>query len=139
MPIIAAVDRTNRTDDIVTEGAQLAQAFNDSLHIVHVLDQSTFISLERNSVQESGKTVPVDEVREMAKTIAEEAVEGHDIDADPVGLVGSPAEEIIKYADRNDASYIVLGGRKQSPVGKALFGSVAQSVLLNTSRPVVTV
>lgn len=139
MPIIAAVDRTDHTDDIVTEGAQLAQAFDDPLHVVHVLDRATFISLERATVEDTGETVPIDEVREMAKTIASEAAEECDIDADPVGLVGSPAEEIIKYADQNDASYIVLGGRKQSPVGKALFGSVAQSVILNTSQSVVTV
>jgi hypothetical protein len=45
----------------------------------------------------------------------------------------------LRVADSRDAQYIILGSRKQSPVGKALFGSVAQVVLLNTDRAVVIV
>jgi len=33
----------------------------------------------------------------------------------------------------------VLATRKQSPVGKALFGSVAQSVILDASVPVLVI
>lgn len=47
-----------------------------------------------------------------------------------------PAEGISDLADKIDADHIILGGRKRSPAGKALFGSVTQSVILNTDRPV---
>lgn len=46
-------------------------------------------------------------------------------------------DNILRHADEHDVDALVLGGRKRSPAGKALFGSVTQSVILNTDRPVV--
>jgi len=47
-----------------------------------------------------------------------------------------PAAGIRALADDVDADLVVMGGRKHSPAGKVLFGSVTQSVLLNTERAV---
>ena len=52
---------------------------------------------------------------------------------------GAPAERIVAVADELDADDIVIANEKRSPAGKALFGSVTQSVLLDTDRPVTVV
>lgn len=52
---------------------------------------------------------------------------------------GDVAEEILAEAAENEVDLIVIGGRKRSPVGKALFGSVTQAVLLEADRPVMVV
>ena len=49
------------------------------------------------------------------------------------------AGEVVDLATELDASLIVIGLRRRSPVGKALFGSTAQNILLNASVPVLTV
>lgn len=51
---------------------------------------------------------------------------------------GDPAESIIRHAEELDADAICIAGRKRSPAGKMLFGSVSQSVILNADRPVLT-
>jgi len=49
---------------------------------------------------------------------------------------GDPTEQIVSVAEEIDADMIALSGRKRSPTGKVLFGSVTQSVLLAANRPV---
>lgn len=50
---------------------------------------------------------------------------------------GDPAESIIETAEHLEADAICVAGRERSPAGKMLFGSVSQSVVLNTERPVL--
>lgn len=50
---------------------------------------------------------------------------------------GDPADSIVDLADELDADAICVAGRKRSPAGKMLFGSVTQNVILQTERPVL--
>lgn len=50
---------------------------------------------------------------------------------------GPAVFEILRLAKRLDVNMICIGGRKRSPVGKALFGSVAQGIILAADRPVM--
>lgn len=139
MVIVAAVKRGRSQTRIVEEGKKLAEAFGEELHVLHVLKLSEFVDIETDAVRDSGRPEAMNNVRNKAETVAREAFSGVADDAVAVGRVGSPAEQIVEYADDRDASYVVLGGRKRSPAGKVIFGSVIQSVLLEADRPVVTV
>ncbi|GAD53521.1 universal stress protein [Halarchaeum acidiphilum MH1-52-1] len=103
------------------------------------MTQATFRELEEESIKKTNKTVGLNDVREMTEGIAADAADEAGVEATPVGLVGDPADEIVSYASEHNASYTVVGGRRRSAVGKALFGSVTQSVLLDAEIPVVTV
>jgi nucleotide-binding universal stress UspA family protein len=52
---------------------------------------------------------------------------------------GEPAKTIIKVANEITADRIIMTGRKKTPVGKVLFGSVTQSVLLSADTPVTVI
>jgi len=52
---------------------------------------------------------------------------------------GEVADEVLRVAQETDASVIVIGLRKRSPVGKLLMGSSAQRILLDADRPVLAV
>lgn len=139
MVIIAAVDGSERTDRIVEHGRKLAHAFDTELRVIHVLDPSELRELERVTFEKTGEAVEMERVKEEAANISRENSQDIAPGAEAVGLVGDPAQTITDYVEEQDAEYVVIGGRKRSPVGKALFGSVTQSVLLNVEKPVVTV
>jgi nucleotide-binding universal stress UspA family protein len=69
---------------------------------------------------------------------AEEMFEDAGIEVELREGSGDPAESIIETAEEIDADAICVAGRKRSPAGKMLFGSVTQKVILNTERPVLT-
>ncbi|AUV80796.1 universal stress protein [Salinigranum rubrum] len=139
MVVVAAVDQSNRAETVVKEAKTLGDAFGDPVHVVHVVSRSRFIEMERTEIEKTGHAVDVDRIREYARSVAEEASETFGDDIVSVGLVGDTADEVLAYADEHDARYVVVGPRKRSPTGKVLFGSVAQSILLESERPVVSI
>ncbi|RQG94217.1 universal stress protein [Natrarchaeobius chitinivorans] len=69
--------------------------------------------------------------------LVESRLEEAGIDVTLAEQSGDPAEQIIAFARENEMDAICLAGRKRSPAGKALFGSVTQEVILNTDLPVL--
>jgi nucleotide-binding universal stress UspA family protein len=122
MTILAAVDDEDGSRAVVRHGHDLAQAFDEELVVLHVL--------------------PETEERETARAVAQKFVDevlDDETNVSADGRLGDPEARILREAQDSDARYVVLGSRKQTPVGKALFGSVAQVVLLNTDRSIVIV
>jgi len=72
-----------------------------------------------------------------AGQVAEDVLLDAGVAVDSKTTYGDAAEEILRTADEVDADLIVLGGRKRSPLGSLLFGSVSQAVTLDATRPVV--
>lgn len=49
--------------------------------------------------------------------------------------VGPTAESVVDYVDQHDVDHVFIGGRRRSPTGKALLGSVSQQILLQLDIP----
>lgn len=61
------------------------------------------------------------------------------VDHEVRGAVGEPSEGVVALATDVDADRVVVSGRRRSPTGKVVFGSVVQSVLLDSPCPVTFV
>lgn len=160
MIVLAAVDGEHRPDPVVTQAHDLAETYDDELRVLHVMPQSEFEAAReardgRRRVLLGPRLAPgieypgadadaydLEDAQTDAREVAEQVVEASLEPSAAVevrGRVGAVAEEVLDEAARTDARFVVVGGRKRTPVGKALFGSVTQSVLLNADQPVVTV
>ncbi|ERG95076.1 universal stress protein [Haloquadratum walsbyi] len=50
-----------------------------------------------------------------------------------------PDEDVLVHAEDVDADELVIGVKKRTPTAKVVFGSAAQSILLQTDRPTAVV
>lgn len=139
MVILAAIDRTDEADEVLAQAKDLADAYGDELHVIHALRTSEFLDIERRSVEADKGSVPISEVQKTAQEIADERAAAILSSYEAIGRVGDPAEVITEYARDVDAKYIVIGGRQRGPIGKVMFGSTAQDILLDATPPIVVV
>ena len=139
MVIVAAVDSSDQAQAVLAEADTLAQKFDDAIHVLHVMERSEAIKVEERSIDDDD-AISVEELRERAAEIAVELLRSHPTtaEAESVGRIGDPAAEIVAYVNERDARYVIVSPQQRSQTGKLLFGSVAQSVLLNASCPVVS-
>ncbi|WP_251329691.1 universal stress protein [Haloplanus pelagicus] len=144
MAIVAAVDDDGDNSRTLTVAKDLAEKYDTRLMVLNVLPQDLFKERQTNIASQPSTDATYtlndgeDDAAEVAAEVAEAAL-GSLQDVETAGRVGGAAKEILKFARDVDAEYLVIGGRKQSPVGKAIFGSTTQSILLQADRPVTVV
>ncbi len=51
----------------------------------------------------------------------------------------APGEDLVRYAREKEVDQIIIGVRKRSAVGKIVFGSTAQFIILEAHCPVLSV
>jgi nucleotide-binding universal stress UspA family protein len=144
MTILAAIDGNERSQTVIEIAADLAKVYDDKIVALHVIPQEDF-----KSYKQSIEAIPefhdysMNQEAESAKRFArkfvletlEDSMSGK---VEARGRVGNISDEILSEAESLDPRYLVISGRRRSPTGKVVFGSIAQKILLNAACPVVT-
>ena len=99
-------------------------------------ERLVLLNSPRSGAPVSADVASDDVVREMT---ARAAAGGVELEVRQAPHSGEVADEVLRVAQETDASVIVIGLRKRSPVGKLLMGSSAQRILLDADRPVLAV
>jgi nucleotide-binding universal stress UspA family protein len=74
---------------------------------------------------------------EEALDVLDDALGGQaDIERHQYIRGNAPVEDLLEAAEEHDIEEFAIGVRKRSPVGKMMFGSTAQNLLLETELPV---
>jgi len=127
-----------RTERLADEIIALAEPADAEVVLTHVFDGEEFdeTSAKLGFEPESGSSTPhaVAERHRTTRALSEAGVR-HSVR----GAVGDLADEVVETAEGVGADRVVVGGRRRSPTGKAVFGSVAQEVMLSAPCPVTFV
>jgi nucleotide-binding universal stress UspA family protein len=122
--IVAGIDKSE------ARGTAIAEAITEI-----PMDASQVRVTLLHDFEENPEGASVDQVASVRR--AREVLEDAGVEVALEESSGEPADAILRLADEQDADMIVVAGRKRTPTGKVLFGSVTQSVILGTDRSVL--
>jgi nucleotide-binding universal stress UspA family protein len=130
MKILVCYDGSNVAKDAAQLARRHAELYGASLLLVKALPQSPELKFEDIEKEEAS-------LEGVAKEIFGDSNISYETHAIVTAM--SPGEEIVDFAKRNAVDELVIGVRKRSKVGKLVFGSTAQFVILNAHCPVVSI
>ena len=136
--ILIATDGSEYTKNAVDYGIDLAKNTGAKLFTIYVVDTAAFASIPMDAAWESMYGLLKQEGDEAIKYVAERAgTEGLEVEGNLIE--GHPADEIIKYSEKNSISVIIMGTLGKSGLDRFLLGSVAEKVVRNSKIPVLVV
>lgn len=128
MNYLVCFDGSQVAGDCLKWGIKEAKALDGKIFVMHSmmggpnLPKSDFDTAERNLKQARQKVE-----KEKIPCEADLSVRGMEA-----------GEDIVLYAKEHDIDEIIIGVKRRSKVGKMLFGSTAQFVILEAHCPVLT-
>lgn len=131
----------DRVERLAEETIDVAKPTGATVVIAHVFTDKEYEQTIDDLKFDVGAETSADQVAGRHATVRDLAAAFDDEGVDFVvrGAVGSHGEQIVSLADEVVADRVVVGGRRRSPAGKAVFGSVAQEVMLSSPCPVTFV
>jgi nucleotide-binding universal stress UspA family protein len=125
MNIIVAYDGTREAKEAARVATRHAKAFNARIILTYSMVGGPEIPKKAEKELQLQEIALKEEGFECESLLS---VRGLDI-----------GEDIIKIAEEKQAEEIIIGIQRKSKVGKLLFGSTAQYIIMNAACPVVTV
>jgi nucleotide-binding universal stress UspA family protein len=129
MNILVGYDGSNSAKEALSLAKKHAGAFGGSVTVITSLT--------------GGSTTHAQEVEQANNDLefAKKLFDGDGIACETKLLVRgmTPGEDLVDYATENAMDEVVIGIKRRSKVGKLLFGSNAQYIILKAPCPVVTV
>ncbi|MWV39142.1 universal stress protein [Natrialba sp. INN-245] len=139
----------DRFEELTQQTIDVAKPTGATVVLAHVISadeyedevQSYHDAIDRMGLDLEQGGVPPESLAQETEPVGEiaEELEAASVDVEIRGIVGDQADEIVSLADEVDADNVIVGGRRRSPTGKAVFGSTAQQVMLNAPCPVTYV
>lgn len=130
MKFLVCYDEADPSAAIIKEAQAHAKVWNATLEVVKTITRE--LAIKRSKILEMEK--------ELEAKVSEQIKSGSvKYNAQLLLTSLESGEKLIKFAEEEEIDLIFLGIKKRSKVGKLLFGSTAQYVILQAPCPVITV
>jgi len=141
MVLLVGIDCSECSDRALSYAADWAESAGARLFVAHVIQWSpfSFTTAQENEERHMRREKELDRAhREIVDPVVT-ALRERGIDAAGVIRHGHPAETLCDVADEHGVTHIVVGKTGSSRIRAQLFGSVANSLIQISQRPVTVV
>ena len=129
MKIMVGYDQSNVAKGALELAKKHAKAFGAKVYVVRSLAQSR--EMKREDIQKAEQ-----ELEKIRRSFRDEGIE---CKAEAIVSPVSPGEDLVQFVDEREIDEIIVGVKRRSKVGKLIFGSNAQYIILMAPCPVVAV
>lgn len=137
---LVVIDGRTGDEQLLEEAGELAAGVNGDLVVLSITPEEEYQGRRQSRKRAGGHTHSIDQAtedaRQKAESLARQVLGDLDIEYESVGSVGEPTDRILDVANNHGCDHVFLVGRRRSPTGKAIFGDIAQTVLLSFDGPV---
>lgn len=128
MKLLVAYDKNTATSKVLDKALKRAKESGAYVFLVRTCDSDT-------------KEREIAELEHRLNEIRREVFKKHGIESEAHILIRglTPGEDIVQYAYEKDVDEVIIGIKKRSKVGKLVFGSTAQYIILESHCPVLSV
>lgn len=130
MKFMVCYDGSKKSKKALELAREHAKVWGASLEVVDAIERE--LPLKRSFVEKKEK----DMENEIIAVLGDSGI-AYDVDLLMDSL--SPEEQMVRFSVKEDIDQIFIGIEKQSKVGKLVFGSTAQYMILKAPCPVVSV
>ena len=128
MKILVAYDKNTSTSRVMEAALTQAKAHNAYVYLVRTCAPDT-------------KSTEIADLEERLNDLRRDVFKAQGIESEAHILIRglTPGEDIVQYAREKGADEIIIGLKKRSKIGKLVFGSTAQYIILEAECPVISV
>lgn len=137
--ILIATDGSAPGTEALQLGLDLAADEDAEAIVVHVIPPLDSMPFGGFGLTTAGFVHEATEEEQAVLVGAADLAHARGVDVETKLLRGSPAAEIVAYAEVHDVDLIVVGSRGHGSLTSAVLGSVSHGVLRHSSRPVLIV
>jgi nucleotide-binding universal stress UspA family protein len=134
--ILVPIDFSETSSTALRYGVELARRFTARLYLLHVPEHPGEAAEAEYPIGlfETMQNAAYDRLRHL---LTDE--EARELRPECAMRLGTPADEIVRYAHDHDVDLIVMGTHGRTGVARVIMGSVAEKVVRKASCPVLAV
>ena len=128
MKILIAYDKNITTSKVMDEALSRAKKLGAYVYLVRTCSSDI-------------KQIEIGRLENRLNEVGKEVFEKNGVECETHILIRglAPGEDIVSYAREKQVDEIIIGIKNRSKVGKLVFGSTAQHVILKAHCPVLSV